>query len=200
MLKPSDMPLPTRLLLLPALLLLALAGCAPTTDELLPIPASIKGASTVTEVEVVVMKPAQAAVARLNGTAPSEPAQTAPVPTAAPPQVPFEQMLADAIREATRSRGLTSGRALKLRVEIERLQTANAASAMIGRDDRLEGSVFVRDAATGEGLGQLYITIVNVNGGLMSVLKRLGGIREQLSGAFASDIADALSAPGSRRR
>ena len=193
------MPFPMRLFPFAALLVLALAGCAPTTEELLPIPASIKGASTVAEVDVVVMKPAQAAVAKLNGTTPPEAAQTAPAPPAAR-QVPFEQMLADAIRQETRSRGLTSGRPLKLRVEIERLQTANAASAMIGRDDRLEGSVFVRDAATGEGLGQLYITIVNINGGWMSVLKRLGGIREQLSGAFASDIADALAAPESRRR
>ena len=187
-----------RFFLLPALLALV-AGCAPTTDELLPIPASIKGASTVAEVDVVVMKPAQAAVAKLNGTAPPEPGQPAPARSATP-AVPFEQMLADAIKLTTRSRGLTSGRPLKLRVEIERLQTANAASAMIGRDDRLEGSVFIRDAATAEDLGQLYITIVNVNGGWMSVLKRLGGIREQLTGAFASDIAEALAAPESRRR
>ena len=188
-----------RIFFLSALLALGLAGCAPTTDELLPIPASIKGASIVAEVEVVVMKPAQAAIARLNGSAPPEPGQIAPARPAALP-VPLEQMLADAIKQATRSRGLTSGRSLKLRVEIERVQTANAASAVVGRDDRLEGSVFVRDAATAEDLGQLYITIVNTNGGLMSALMRVGGIREQLTSAFADDVADALSAPGSRSR
>ena len=188
-----------RLILLPALLAIALAGCAPTTDELLPIPASIKGASTVADIEIVVMKPAEAAVARLNGTAPPEPGRPAPA-RAAPPPVPFEQMLSAAIRDATRQRGLTSGRPLKLRVEIERLQTANAASAVIGRDDRLEGSVFVRDATTAEDLGQLYITIVNTNGGWTSLLRRIGGIREQLTAAFAKDIADALAAPGSSSR
>ena len=182
------MPFPMRFPLFLALLALPLAACAPTTDELLPIPASIKGASTVADIEIVVMAPAQEGVAKLNGTAPPKPGEAAPVPR----PVSFEAMLADAIRETTRSRGLTAGRPLKLRIEIERLQTANAASAVIGRDDRLEGSVYIRDAATGEDLGQLYITIVNINGGLMSVLMRLGGIREQLAGAFAEDVADAL--------
>jgi len=108
-------------------------------------------------------------------------------------------MLTRAIENVARRRGLVSGRPLKLLVEIDEVQTADAASAMFGRDDRLAGSVFVRDAATGQALGQLYIDIVNANGGLMSVITRAGGVREKLAEAFAEDIAEALSAPRERR-
>jgi hypothetical protein len=105
----------------------------------------------------------------------------------------FAQLLERNVREAAVAAGLTSGRALRLVVEVDRVQTANAASAFLGRDDRLEGSVFVRDAASGESLGQLYVDIDRTNGGLMKALARIGSVRESLAKQFGAEVAAALS-------
>jgi hypothetical protein len=174
--------------LLPALLLLFLAsGCAGQAEELLPIPASIKGASKVSDVEVIFRNQAAPAVAAMDGRLRQRPGGAA---NAAP--LSFAELLERSIREAAQEAGLTSGRALKLVVEVDALQTADAASALIGRDDRLEGSVFMRDAATGEELGQLYIEIDRNNGGLISALSRIGNVRESLARQFGAEVAAAL--------
>ena len=171
-----------RFTLIPALLLLLASGCATKAEELLPIPASIKGASRVSEIEVTVRRDAAAAVAASdrNVGAAGE---------------PLAKLLERSIREATEQAGLTSGRALKLTVEVDALQMAGAGSALLGRDDRLEGSVFVRDAATGQSLGQLYVDIDRNNGGLISALSRIGSVRESLARQFGAEVAAALSAP-----
>jgi hypothetical protein len=70
---------------------------------------------------------------------------------------------------------------------------ASPGSALLGRDDRLEGSVFVRDAATGESLGQLYVDIDRNNGGLISALSRIGNVRESLARQFGAEVAATLS-------
>ena len=162
-------------------LLLLASGCVRPAEELLPIPASIKGASRVAEVEVKVGRGAAAAVAAIDAKN-------------SPTDATFAQLLERNVREATEAAGLTSGRALKLVVEVDRVQTANAAAAFLGRDDRLEGSVFVRDAATGESLGQLYVDIDRTNGGLMKALARIGSVRESLAKQFGAEVAAALSA------
>jgi hypothetical protein len=173
--------------LLPALLLLFLAsGCGGHAEELLPIPASIKGASKVSDVEVIFRHQAAPAVAAMDERLRRRPSGAANAP------LPFGELLERSIREAAQEAGLVSGRALKLVVEIDALQTADAASALIGRDDRLDGSVFVRDAATGEGLGQLYIEIDRNNGGLISALSRIGNVRESLARQFGAEVAAAL--------
>ena len=169
-----------RLFPLPALLLFLASGCARQAEELLPIPASVKGASRVAEVEVRIGRSAAAAVAA------SDQKVSGVVET-------FAQLLERSVREAAAQAGLSSGRALKLILEVDRLQVANPGSALIGRDDRLEGSVFVRDAATGESLGQLYIDIDRNNGGLISALSRIGNVRESLARQFAAETAAALS-------
>ncbi len=174
--------------LLPALLLLFLAsGCTQQAEELLPIPASIKGASKVSHVEVIFRHKAAPAVAAMDERLRPRPAGAA---SAGP--LPFGELLERSIREAAQEAGLTSGRALKLVVEVDALQTADAASALIGRDDRLEGSVFVKDAASGESLGQLYIEIDRTNGGLISALSRIGNVRESLARQFGAEVAAAL--------
>jgi hypothetical protein len=104
----------------------------------------------------------------------------------------LSELLELSILEATRKAGLTSGRALNLRVEIDAVQAADAASAFMGKDDRLEGSVYVRDAASGANLGQLYIDIDRTNGGLVSTLARGGNVRESLARQFADEVAKAL--------
>ena len=173
-----------RILSLPALLLLLLTGaCTATSQELLPIPASIKGASMIASVEVVIQPAARRSVAAIDGTT------AAP---AAPPQVPFTKLLERSILDAAREAGLGSGRALALRIEVDAVQTAAAAQALLGRNDRLQGLVFVRDAQNGEELGQLYIDIDRSNGGLMSAVTRLGSVRESLARQFGREVAKAL--------
>jgi hypothetical protein len=171
-----------RFLLFPALILFLASGCATKAEELLPIPAAIKGASRVSEIDVSVRRDAAAAVAASDqgiGEAGE----------------PFAKLLERSIREAAAQAGLTSGRALKLIVEVDALQMAGAGSALLGRNDRLEGSVFLRDAATGESLGQLYVDIDRNNGGLISALSRIGSVRESLARQFGAEVAAALSAP-----
>ncbi len=167
------------------LLLLLTSACVNPTDELLPIPASVKGASRVADVEISFRRQAAPAVAAMDRKLEARPGASA--------GEGFRALLERSIREAAAEAGLTSGRALKLLVEIDTVQTADAASALIGRDDRLEGSVYIRDAATGEGLGQLYIDIDRTNGGLISALSRIGNVRESLARQFGSEIARALS-------
>jgi hypothetical protein len=184
-----------RLCLLPALLLALLgAACAGPPEELLLIPAAVKGASTVTAVDISVRGPARAMVAALD-----ERLRTRRTPPAgATPDkgdydaLPFDRMTALVIADAARKAGLTSGRQLRLRVEIDMLKIPNAAAALVGSDDRLAGSVFIRDAATDEALGQLYIDITGPHDGLIGLATR-GGIREQLAERFAAHIVKALA-------
>jgi len=172
-----------RILLLPTLLLPLLTGaCTAPTQELLPIPAAIKGASMVASVEVAVQPDARRSVAAIDGA-------TTP---GTPPELPFAKLLEQSILDAARDAGLASGRALALRVEVDAVQTAGAAQAVLGRNDRLQGAVFVRDAATGEELGQFYVDIDRSNGGLMSAVTRFGGVRESLARQFGREVAKAL--------
>lgn len=179
--------------LLPLLLLATLAGCAAQSEELLPIPASVRGASRVDAVEVKIRATAAAAVAALDQKAATSGAST-DAPAAGQP---FRQLLADSVDKAARDRGLRSGRALKLIVEVDEIEVAETAAALFGRSDRLAGSVFVADAATGEPLGQLYVDVVNTNAGLSGLALRGGGVREALAREFAAHVARAL---GGRRR
>jgi len=166
-------------------LALALCACTSRTDEVLPLARSIVGASQVTRIETVVQRPARASVAALDeGAKRSGEAGYA--------SAPLEAMLPDMIREATRRLGLTSGRELKLLLEIDDLQAASAGSALIGGEDRLAGTVLVRDAATDEPLGQLYVDVNARTSGLIGLATR-GGVRERLAEEFATRIAKALA-------
>ncbi len=160
-----------RFPLLALLILFLASACTGQAEELLPIPASIKGASHVGAVEVTYRDRA--------------------VPAAERPV--FAELLERSIREAAQQAGLGSGRALKLSVEVDAFQVANPGSALIGRDDRLEGSVFLRDAQSGESLGHLYLDINRNNGGLIGMLSRIGDVRESLARQFGAEVAAALS-------
>ena len=122
-------------------LVLLLCACTSRTDEVLPLSRAIVGASQVAKIDMVVQRTARAAVGASDerATRSREDGHAG---------APLEQMLPDMIREATREAGLTSGRELKLLLEIDDLQTASAGAAMFGKGDRLAGTVFVRDAAT----------------------------------------------------
>ena len=166
-------------------LALALCACTSRTDEVLPLSRSIVGASQVKAIELVVQPAARASVAALDERA----SRAGESGYAA---APVAELLPDMIREATRRFGLTSGRELKLLLEIDEFQTASAGAAMFGREDRLAGTVFVRDAATDEPLGQLYVDVNARSSGLIGLATR-GGVRERVAEAFATRVAKALS-------
>ncbi len=74
---------------------------------------------------------------------------------------------------------------------------ADSGSALLGRNDRLRGSAYVRDASTGEDLGHIYVDIDRNNGGFLNALSRIGNVRESLAGQFGAQVAAAL---GGKRR
>ena len=179
---------------LAAAFLLLLASCVGATEDVLPVAPNIKGASFVREAEVIVRQGAASSVpvldekAKAGNAAPSDYAS-----------LPFAEMLSRTIRDITFASGLSSGRPLKLIVEVDSRKAPATGAAFFGADDELAGSVFIRDAETGTELGQLYIKVGRVNGGMMSVVTR-GGIREQLAETFARRIATALEPDRSRRK
>lgn len=186
-----------RFLILAAALLLPLAACARNAEEVLPISAAIKAASHVASVEVVLRPQARRATASLDERIRAKRNLMAGTANQRPSpgdydKVEFEMLMVLAVEDTTRAWGLDSGRALKLVIEIDEVRTPNAAAAFIGSRDRLAGTVFVRDKATGEALGQLYVDISSRHTGLMGLALRGTGVREQLAGAFAAQIADAL--------
>ena len=187
--RPTLRPLP-----LAALLLLPLAGCMEQSQELLPIPASIKSSSVVRQVEVAVRPGALAKVAALDEQAKARNRSD-------PSGLPFAEMMPRVIADITRAWGLTGGRELKLLIEIDAIETAGTAATLFGGSrDRMAGSVFIRDPTTGEPLGQLYVDVVNSHSGPVGLLIRGGGIREELAEEFAIHIARALTGRRDRPR
>ncbi len=168
------------------LLLLLCCACTSRTQEVLPISRSIVGVSQVKQIELVVQPGARPSVATLDERA-SRNASEGGYAAA-----PLAELLPRMIMEATRKLGLTSGREPKLLLEIDDLQTASAGGAVFGGEDRLAGTVFVRDAATDEALGQLYVDVNARSSGLIGLATR-GGVRERIAEAFATRVARALS-------
>jgi hypothetical protein len=174
---------PTYLLLI---LAACLAACSSRTDEVLPLSRTVVGASRIEAVEIVLQPAARRAVAFLDERAAKAGAQGAAAQ-------PFGTLLETSVRDAAVRAGLTNGRSLRLVLDIDRIDVQGTGAALFGREDRLAGTVFVRDAASGEPLGQLYVDTVGTNGGLLALALRGGGVRERLLGAFSERVAGALS-------
>lgn len=175
---------PHRLFLL--FLLACCAACQSVTDEVLPLSRDIVGASRIEAIQVDVRPTAAPAVAALD-----ERARTGGGDGAA--ALPFDRLLDTAVRDAAARAGLTGARPLKLVLEIDDLAVQGTGSALIGAQDRLAGTVFVRDLNSGAALGQLYIDIRAGQAGLVGLALRGSGVRERLAAAFAARIAGALS-------
>lgn len=110
------------------------------------------------------------------------------------PTLPFKQMFPLVLRDGVRRWGLREGRAVRLEIVLETLKTADMAMAMmLGSSDRLAGTVTIRDAATGEDLGQLRINVVNGHAGWGGMLIRGGGVREELASEFSLELCRYLS-------
>lgn len=175
-----------RRLLLPLALLVA--GCAPTTQEVLPIAREVVGNAIIADVDVVVQRTAAASVATLDQQAQARPASEDELR-----RLTVAQLIERQIMEVARSYGLTGGRRLRIVAEIDAVGVPGLGSSLIGADDRLAGTAFIQDAETGEQLGQLYIDVRRDNSGLIRQLLRGGGVRERLATQFADQLARALS-------
>ena len=114
--------------------------------------------------------------------------------------LPFAALFDKAVKEATRARGLETGRPLLVTVEMDALRIPDAAMAVLGRSDRLAGQVIVSDARTGDRLALFYVTIDKAHSGLIGLAVRGGGVREKLVREFARRIAEQLAAPRGRGR
>lgn len=174
------------------LLVLCAAACQSATDVVLPLSRSIVGASRIEAVEIQVRPTAAPAVGALD-----ERARTGGGEGAA--ALPFAQMLDAAVRDAATRAGLSGARPLKLLLEIDEVAVPGTGAALFGAQDRLAGTVFVRDAVSGAALGQLYVDVRASNAGLLGLALRGGGVRERLAAAFADRIAGALSGGNPRR-
>jgi hypothetical protein len=190
---------------------LLLAACAPNPVSIVvPVSAAIRGASHVADVQVTVDPLVQAQMDRFEQKARDnrERAGLAPVPAGRPATrpsqdayatLPFAEMMELVVEDVTRQHGLTSGRPLRLRIEVDRLQTADAAMAILaGSSDQLAGTVWVLDAQSNESLGQFYVDVVNSHSGVIGLALRGGGIREKLAEEFSLHISRQLRAARSR--
>lgn len=127
------------------------------------------------------------------GLPPLDPASypTGPLDGARYATMPFKQMFPLVIRDVTRDWRLDSGTPVILRITLDRLQTANAAMAILvaGSSDILEGNVDVIDATHGGPLGSFRVEVQNSHGGWGGMLIRGGGIREKLAEEFGLELS-----------
>lgn len=186
---------------------LMLAACGPkAVDVIQPVSASIRNAAMVDKVEVRLSSLAAERMEKFEkdaqekriaaGLAPVDPAVA--VVEATPRDewstLPFAQMMELVVKDVTRDRGLTSGRPLRIAVEIDTLKTANAGMALLaGSSDQLAGTVQVLDGVSGEKLGEYYVDVINSHSGLLGLALRGGGVREKLATEFAGHIARQLT-------
>lgn len=104
--------------------------------------------------------------------------------------MPFRQMFPLMIRQVARDWRLDEGRPVFLRIRIDRLQTADAALAiLIASSDTLDGRVDVIDAVSGASLGAFQVRIDKMQSGWASMIVRGGGIREKMAEQFALAVA-----------
>jgi tRNA U54 and U55 pseudouridine synthase Pus10 len=167
-----------------------LAACAVApVDMMQAAPDALRGAVYVDSVELSLSKAARDAIAQSDARLRGE----------GDAALPFARLFDKAVKEATRARGLGSGRPLLVTVEMDALRIPDAAMAVLGRSDRLAGQVRVADARTGERLALFYVTVDKEHSGLIGLAVRGGGVREKLVREFAAHVADQLAAQRSRK-
>jgi hypothetical protein len=201
-----------KLMVIAPVLALLLAGCVKPVEVLQPVSAALQsGPKMISEVDVKLSSTAAAAMTKFEDKA-REKRAAAGLPPIADGQdvagtvdkaqyatLPFGEMFERVVTDVTREKGLSSGRPLKLAVEIDTLKTANAGMALLaGSNDQLAGSVKVHDAASGETLGEFYVDVINSHSGLLGLAMRGGGVREELAEEFALHISRQLNGKGKK--
>ena len=165
-----------------------LAACAVAPVETVQAaPDALRGAAYVDSVQLSLAAAARAAVAESDARRRGE----------GDVGLPFARLFDKAVKEATRARGLETGRPLLVTIEMDVLRIPDVAMAVLGRSDRLAGQVRVEDARSGERLALFYVTVDKPHSGLIGLAMRGGGVREKLVREFAAHIAEQLAA---RRR
>jgi hypothetical protein len=188
------------------------AACAPKPVQIVhPVPASIRNASMISDVEVTLSPIAQRIMDKFEEKASEKrasaglpPVDPSVEPAAGTPQeqydtLPFAQMFELVVKEVARDKGLDHGRALRVKVEIDTLKTANAGMTILaGSSDQLAGQVQIFDAGNGEALGEFYVDVINAHSGLLGLALRGGGVREKLANEFAGHIVKQLTTKGKK--
>ncbi len=191
---------------LAAFIILSASACGPKPVKIVhPVAESIRNASMISDVEVTLSPLAQELMDKFEAKAAEKRAE-AGLPAADPSAelssaphdqydtLPFAQMFELVVKDVARERGLTTGRPLRVNVEIDTLKTANAGMAILaGSSDQLAGQVTILDAQSGDRLGEFYVDVINSHSGLLGLAMRGGGIREQLANEFAGHIAKQLT-------
>lgn len=187
--------------------LLVLTACGPKPVKIVhPVPASLKNASQISDVQVALSPLAQELMDKFEAKA-AEKRKDAGLPAVDPAAepagnvpheqydtLPFAQMFELVVMDVAKEQGLTRGRPIKVNVEIDTLKTANAGMAILaGSSDQLAGQVQIVDAASGERLGEFYVDVINAHSGLLGLAIRGGGVREKLATEFAGHIAKQLT-------
>lgn len=177
----------SRLIAAPLLAFMLLGGCMGSAEEVLPLSRDIVGASTISAVQVVSQAEASTHVVEPLGKPLGE---RLVQPSASNARA---KTLENAIMAAGQQWGLNSGRKLRLVVEIDAYDVTGVAAAALGREDRLAGTVFVRDAQSGQQVGQLYIDVNKGGAGPIRLLARGGNVSDALASEFAERVARSLS-------
>lgn len=188
---------------------LALVASTPVSAKAVrviqPIDLAITSTSQISEVEVSITPATKDAFNALEkkaaqkraeaGLPPIDPTQ----PLAQRPSeaeystLPIAQMMPFVIQDVTKAKGLNSGRALKLKVELDILKTADAGMAiLLGSSDQLAGTVSVFDIASGRKVGEFYVDVFNARSGLFDLAARGSGVREKLAAEFSKHVAKQL--------
>jgi hypothetical protein len=189
--------------------LLVLSACGPKPVKIIhPVAQSIRGASMVSDVEVTLssiaperMEKAEAEAARKRGEAGLPPVDPSAEPTAGSREhydtLPLAQMFELVVKDAAQEAGLTTGRPLRVEIELDTLKFANAGMAILaGSSDQLAGQVKIVDAQSGERLGEFYVDVINAHSGLLGLAMRGSGVREKLANEFANHIVKQLRGKG----
>ena len=108
--------------------------------------------------------------------------------------LPFARMFPLVINDELKGWHLSGTRPVTLDVQLDALKTADgAAMILLGSVDELAGLVTVKDAGSGEMLGDFYVDVLNVRAGLLGAALRGSGVREKLAAEFAKHVAEVLS-------
>ncbi len=197
------------------LLALALACATPSLAKsvkvMQPVPAELIGAANIVETRVVLSDAVKENFAKLEEKAAEKRTAAGLQPIAADQSfasrpaeseyatLPITRMMPLIVDDAARKWGLTTGRPVRLTIELDTLKTADAGMAMLlGSSDQLAGLVTIHDPATEEKLGEIYVDVFNARAGLLGLAMRGSGVREKLAAEFSDKLMKQLA--GKRKK
>ena len=181
-----------KLLFVAAAALLCLAGCAKPVKVTTEIPADYIGKMHVESVNVTYGEAVKDKVteddAKRAEEAKTEPSDKEYV------DLPLSEMLAKVLQEDLAEANANGPDAVSVDIMLDTIKFANAAvSILIGDQDQIAGLVTVKDASSGNTVGEFYVDVINSSSGLLGLAIRGGGVREKLASEFADHIVDQIA-------